>query len=114
MELLDRRGIRRECIRVGSPKHNGVVERHIAMMLDGFLPKSSPPVRRREVTVDGTPLGRGVQVHVRRAEHDVEGSGQAGHALAVPEVPRQSAVCAAAPISEAGLPPRKKDSEVGA
>ena len=64
VELLDRRGIRRECIRVGSPKHNGVVERHIAMMLDGFLPKSSPPVRRREVTVDGTPLGRGVQARV--------------------------------------------------
>ena len=78
--------------------------------------------RRRYVAIDGTPrvavdrtpLGRGVHVHVRRAERDVEGSGQAGHVLAAPEVPRQSAVCAAAPFSEAGLPPRKKDSEVGA
>ena len=34
VELLDPRGIRCEYILVGSPKHNGVVERHIAMALE--------------------------------------------------------------------------------
>ena len=34
VELLDHRGIRREYIPVGSPKDNGVVERHIPMMLE--------------------------------------------------------------------------------
>ena len=34
VELLDRRGIRREQTSVGSPKHNGLVERQIAMTLE--------------------------------------------------------------------------------
>ena len=34
VELLDRRGLSREYILVGLPKHNGVVERHIAMTVE--------------------------------------------------------------------------------
>ena len=34
VELVDRRGIRREYIPVGSPKYNGVVERHKTMTLE--------------------------------------------------------------------------------
>ena len=34
VKRLDRRGIRREYVPVRSPKHNGVVDRHIAMTLE--------------------------------------------------------------------------------
>ena len=34
MELLDRRRVCRKHITVGSPKHSGVVERHISMAVE--------------------------------------------------------------------------------
>ena len=50
----------------------------------------------------------------RRDQHDGKGQGQAGHALAIPEAPRETAVCAAPPVPQAGFSPRKEDPKVGA
>ena len=54
-----------------------------------------------------------MQIRQQRTQHDRSGQGQSGHALAVSEVLRVSAVCTAAPIHEAGLSPRQGGSEVG-
>ena len=46
VELLDRRGIRREYIPVGLPKQNDVVDRHIAMTLEGLFGDMRLPATR--------------------------------------------------------------------
>ena len=67
--MLNECGILREYTPVGSPKHDGVVERRIAMTLelatasrdagacDGVPPGGPRSVRRREDGADATPMG---------------------------------------------------------
>ena len=48
-------------------------------------------------------MGGGAPPRQQRHQYDGEGEGQAGHALSVPNVLRQSAVCAAAPFLRPGF-----------
>ena len=72
VKLLDRRGLRRDYIPVGSPKRNDVVERYIVMTIDLVMASCLEPAllfgsRRR-----GLSRLRRV-TRLRRTEHDGEG-----------------------------------------
>ena len=86
---------------------------HLDHAARGYLHASS---QRGAVVITGRAfLGGGVSPRERRDQHDGEEQGQAGYALAVPAVRRQSAVCTAASILEAGLPlsALKSESKAG-
>ena len=118
--LLNEGGIRREYTPIGSPKHDGVVGRRLAMTLD--LATASMASRLEALRLLGdakVPPTQPLWVEACRYARDVinmtaKGQGQARHALATPEVPRESAVCAATPVLEAGFSLRKEDPAVGA
>ena len=99
-------------IPVGSSKHNGVVERHISMTLE--LAMTSCLEAPRLFGDTKLPSTGPLSAEACKLNMTGEGLGQVGHELAVPEGPRQSAVFAAALFPEARLPPRQKDSDVGA
>ena len=103
MAMLNPRGIHREYTPVGSPKHDGVVERRIDMTLKLAMAshlEAPPPTRRREDASDAAPLGCVMPVRERRDQHDIE---HQRHAFAIPQVLRESPVCAAAAVDKTGF-----------
>ena len=113
--LLNDRGIRREYMPVNSPKHDGVVERRIAMTMELVMAsRLEAPRLFGDAKMPPTQTLWAEAVRQRRDQHDGKDQGQAGHALAIPKVPRETAVCAAPPVPEAGFSPRKEGPKVEA